>query len=365
MSFSSVSYNLDLARSRMSRIAEHRRMHNVHTDDPVTYVANTNEPRRDAIGGSEVRAFLQGEYQPQFYAPAGRSAINGNVTWGNGSWNAERLVRLSIEEAEEEDRERGEEQPCTMDINDNEISLVTAAAPVPFIGRERDLARLAQLYVDDLAPSPPRELAGMAVHEDMLDHAESAFASRFLNFVMTRADMNLWDYLGTEQEPEIEEPTSVSPDAIVLIERRRCRRTGRVTDLEVRASDLDTPRPYYQHAMVQCQNVLVRFWKTCVCMIDDAWGNVFHEDQLRVFRHTIQLRVHEEIEHLSIILYIHDIDAVRRRLLRDFCTDADNFMYEQGANMLVVDRSYWLQRLVEEVEKEFPDEWPWGIPHVD
>lgn len=108
MSFSSISYTLELTRSRMSRIAEHRRMHNVHTDDPVTYVANTNEPRRDAIGGSQVHALLQGEYQPHFYAPAGRSAINGNVTWGNGSWNAERLVRLSIEEEEDrlEDRFR-------------------------------------------------------------------------------------------------------------------------------------------------------------------------------------------------------------------------------------------------------------------
>jgi hypothetical protein len=110
MSFSSISYNLERTRNNMTRIAELRTRHNnVHTDDPVTYVANTNEPRRNAIGGSQVHALLlQGEYQPQFYAPAGRSAINGNVTWGNGSWNAERLVRLSIEEEEDrlEDRFR-------------------------------------------------------------------------------------------------------------------------------------------------------------------------------------------------------------------------------------------------------------------
>ena len=74
----------------------------LHTDDPVTHVTNTNEPRRrDTIAGSEVLPFLRNDFQPMFYPPAGGgSAING--TWGNASRDAERLVRLSIEEEEEQ-----------------------------------------------------------------------------------------------------------------------------------------------------------------------------------------------------------------------------------------------------------------------
>jgi hypothetical protein len=91
MSFSSISFAIERTRRNMTRIAELRAMHNgsqVHTDDPVTYVANTNESPAIAVHS---------------IVPAGRSAINGNVTWGNGSWNEERLVRRSVEEEEEEE----------------------------------------------------------------------------------------------------------------------------------------------------------------------------------------------------------------------------------------------------------------------
>lgn len=90
MSFSSISFAIERTRRNMTRIAELRAMHNgsqVHTDFPVTVVANTNESPAIAVHS---------------IVPAGRSAINGNVTWGNGSWNEERLVRRSVEEEEEE-----------------------------------------------------------------------------------------------------------------------------------------------------------------------------------------------------------------------------------------------------------------------
>ena len=51
MSFSSISFNIERTRN-MTRIAELRTRHNgaqVHTDDPVTYVANTNESPEIAI----------------------------------------------------------------------------------------------------------------------------------------------------------------------------------------------------------------------------------------------------------------------------------------------------------------------------
>lgn len=184
--------------------------------------------------------------------------------------------------------------------------------------------------------------------------AESALASRFLNFMIR-----------TEQEQEHEPPPPLL-NPVILIERRRCRRTGRITDREVHADELDEPRPYHHQTMMMCHVMLVEYRKTCERVIADGWGGIFDGDQLLEFRHTIRLQVHQEIELLCTDVYVsrYHIEEARCRLQENFWAEARHFIDLYGARMLVTDRSYWIGRLQDEWEKEFPYSDPPSM-HID